>query len=114
MIKIIDAAVPAAAPSVSISAPDRGKVDENLNLTATADPSGVPALSYRWDFGDGTTEQGRRVVHCYTKAGNYTVRLAVGGIEGIAAEKQTAISVSGTEEIGPPTRYREQEPNTPR
>ncbi|MFZ0860983.1 MAG: PKD domain-containing protein [Candidatus Sulfotelmatobacter sp.] len=108
MIKIIDTAVSAAGPSVSVDAPDHAKVDENVKLTTRVDPNGVPALSYRWDFGDGTTEQGRQVVHCYTKSGNYTVRLTVEGIDGIPAEKQTSISVSGTEEIGPPTRYQEE------
>ena len=108
MIKIIDTAVSAAGPSVSVDAPDHAKVDENVKLTTRVDPNGVPALSYRWDFGDGTTEQGRQVVHCYTKSGNYTVRVTVEGIDGIPAEKQTSISVSGTEEIGPPTRYQEE------
>ena len=114
MIKIIDPAVPAAAPSVSVDAPEQAKVSENVKLTAAADPNGVPALSYRWDFGDGTMEQGRRVAHCYTKSGSYIVRLLVEGVDGVAAEKQTSISVSGTEEIGPPTRYQEEEKNTPR
>lgn len=114
MIKIIDNAVPAAAPSVSIDAPDHAKVDENVKLASTADPNGVPALSYRWDFGDGTTEQGRKIVHCYTKSGNYTVRLTADGLDGVAREKQTSISVNGREEIGPPRRYPEQKTNTPR
>ena len=114
LIKIIDTAVPAAAPSVSIDAPDHAKLDEKVTLASTADPNGVPALSYRWDFGDGTTEPGRKVVHCYTKSGSYTVRLTVDGVDGVAAEKQTSISVSGTEEIGPPTRYEEEEKNTAR
>jgi PKD repeat protein len=65
----------------------------------------VPALSYRWDFGDGTSEQGRQVHHAYTKAGNYTIRLMAEGMDGIPAEKHATISVSGSRTIGPPTRY---------
>lgn len=111
ILKIIDDAVPAAAPSVSIQSPDHAKVDEAVKLIATADPNGVPALSYRWDFGDGTSEQGRQVVHAYTMSGTYTVRLTVDGVDGVPAEKQMSILVNGTEEIGPPTRYQEEEPN---
>lgn len=114
LIKIVDTDVPAAAPSVSIEAPNRAKVDAVVKLAATADPNGVPALSYRWDFGDGTTEWGRRVVHDYTMPGTFTVRLTVEGIDGVPAEKQTTILVNGAEEIGPPTRYFEEQTNTVR
>ena len=107
MLKITDNAITAAAPSVRIDAPQQAKVDENVKLTASADPNGVPALSFLWDFGDGTTEQGRQVVHCYTKSGTYDLRLTVDGIDGVAAEKHTSISVNGGEQIGPPTRYQE-------
>ena len=105
MVKIIDLSVPAAAPSIKLDLPGHGQVDEDLSLTATADGSGVPALSYRWDFGDGTSEQGRQVHHAYTKEGNYTVRLTAEGMDGISAEMHATIPVSGTLTIGPPTRY---------
>jgi chitodextrinase len=105
LVKIVDTAIPAAAPSIQIEVPDHAKVWEDLKIASKADPSGVPALSYKWDFGDGTTEQGRVVRHTYTKAGNYTVRLVAEGIDGIPAEKQTAISVSGNISIPPPRRY---------
>jgi alpha-galactosidase len=107
MLKIIDTALPAAGPSVRVDVSEHAKVNENVTLTASADPNGVPALSYRWDFGDGTREEGRQVSHCYTKSGTYQVHLTVEGIDGLAAEKQTSISVNGTEQIGPPTRYDE-------
>ena len=107
MLKITDSAIPAAAPSVRMDAPEHAKVHENVKLAATADPNGVPALRYLWDFGDGTTGQGRQVVHCYTKPGTYSARLTVDGLDGVAAEKRTSISVTGVEQIGPPTRYEE-------
>jgi hypothetical protein len=105
MIKIVDEAAPAAAPSLTLEVPDHAKIDEELKLSCIADPNGVPALAYRWDFGDGTTEQSRQVQHTYTKAGNYTVRLVVEGVEGVPAEKQAAISVNGNITIAPPSRY---------
>jgi hypothetical protein len=105
LVKIVDTAIPAAAPSIQLEVPEHAKVWEDLKIASKADPSGVPALSYQWDFGDGTSEQGREVRHTYTKAGNYTVRLVAEGIDGIPAEKQAAISVSGNTSIPPPTRY---------
>jgi hypothetical protein len=105
LIKIVDTAIPAAAPSVQLEVPDHAKVWEDLEIASKTDPSGVPALSYKWDFGDGTSEQGRVVRHTYTKAGTYTVRLVAEGIDGIPTEKQAAISVGGNISIPPPTRY---------
>lgn len=105
IIKIIDSSVTAAAPSVTIHAPQSGKMSENLQLACEVDPSGVPALSYHWDFGDGTSQDGRQVHHAYTIAGDFTVRLTVEGLDGISAEKSVSIPVSGNIAIAPPTRY---------
>jgi alpha-galactosidase len=105
MIEIIDPSIVAAAPSVTLQAADHGKVDENLKFSCSIGPDGVPALAYHWDFGDGTTEDGRQVSHAYTLAGNYTVRLAVDGVDGISAEKKASVSVSGFAVLEPPTRY---------
>jgi alpha-galactosidase len=105
LVKIVDTTIPAVAPSIQLDVPDHAKVWEELKIASKADPSGVPALSYKWDFGDGTSEQGREVRHTYTKAGNYTVRLVAEGIDGIPAEKQAAISVSGNISFAPPTPY---------
>jgi alpha-galactosidase len=108
MVKIVDKSIPAAAPSITISAPSNAKADDNVRLIAKADPGGVPGLAYRWDFGDGTSEQGREVVHCYTKPGSYTVHLTVEGLDGIPAEQQASVTVEGTAQIGLPTRYEEE------
>jgi hypothetical protein len=95
LIKIVDGSVPAAAPSVTIQVPAAAEAGESLKLSATADPGGVPALSYQWDFGDGTSENGAVVSHTYTRAGEYTVELKAEGVDGIGAEKKSAISVRG-------------------
>jgi len=44
--------------------------------TGSSDPDG-DALSYRWNFGDGTTAEGAKVTHVYTKSGKYKVTLVV-------------------------------------
>lgn len=105
MIKIVDESVTAAAASVSIEVPDHAQADEDLTLKATADPNGVPALAYRWDFGDGTKESGRVVHHAYTRSGNFNVHLVVEGMDGVPAEKQATILVNGNITIPPPSRY---------
>jgi hypothetical protein len=105
MLKIVDASIPAAAPLIKLELPNQGQIDEDLRLAANADGNGVPALSYRWDFGDGTSEPGRQVHHAYTKAGNYTIRLVAEGMDGIPAVRHATISVSGNRTVGPPTRY---------
>ena len=95
MIKLVDTAVPPAAPSVSAKVPENASTGHDLELSATADPNGVPALAYYWDFGDGTGAEGERVPHTYTLAGTFTVRLRVDGVDGVAAEKSFSIRVSG-------------------
>jgi len=112
LVKIIDTAVPAAAPSITLDVPDHAKAWADIKLSANADANGVPALSYRWDFGDGTSEEGRQVSHAYTKSGKFTIKLKVDGVDGVEAEKQAAIAVDGITEIGPPTRYVEEEKNS--
>jgi len=95
----------AAQPSVSAHAPDHAKAFEEATFAAETDPAGVPALGYHWDFGDGTSESGRQVHHAYTMDGQFTVRLTIEGMDGIPAEKQMRVSVSGNLEIKPPSKY---------
>jgi len=104
MIKMVDTSVAAAGPTVTLTAPASGKIYEVLNFVGAADSSGVPALAYHWNFGDGTSEDGRQVHHAYTKAGNFTVRLKVDGIDGLPAEKSATVSVNGDIVIPPPSR----------
>ncbi len=105
LIKIIDTSLPPAAPSIRVRVPDQARVGEELKFTCAVDPNGVPALGYRWDFGDGTSERGRQVAHTYTRPGTYTARLVVEGMDGIPAEARMSISVNGALVLPPPTRY---------
>ncbi len=34
-------------------------------------------LTYKWDMGDGTTEEGQKITHAYTKGGRYQIVLSV-------------------------------------
>ena len=104
LLKIVDRSIAPAAPSVTLHAPEHSKVGETITLQGEAQAAGVPALAYHWDFGDGTSEDGRQVRHAYTKAGNYTVRLRVDGVDAVPAQETASVAVSGNIVIPAPTR----------
>lgn len=96
VIKIVDASVPAAAPTLTVQVPPQAKMGENLTFMAEADEKGVPAVRCHWDFGDGVQLEGASVRHTYTIEGERTVRLRVEGVDGMAAEKTFTVNVSGS------------------
>jgi len=102
LVKILDEAVAPAAPTITAEAPHQAKVLEDVKLSAQTSEDSVPALTYKWDFGDGVTAEGPIQNHTYTKTGSYTVQLKVDGVDDIAAEKNLQITVDGAMEIAPP------------
>jgi alpha-galactosidase len=100
MIKIIDTSVAAAPPSIVAEVPTSAQTGAMVKFSAAAKPEGVPAITYRWDFGDGTSEEGRQVNHAFTAAAPYTVRLKVEGADGVASEQIFPITVSGQMKSG--------------
>jgi hypothetical protein len=95
VLKIIDTSIPAAAPSVSVHAPDTAETGRPAQFSGDADPAGVPVLAYHWDFGDGTAAEGTAVHHAYTHAGDFTVRLIASGLDGLPFEKSVSVKVEG-------------------
>jgi hypothetical protein len=95
VIKLIDRSVAAAAPTVTAQAPSAAKAGETIHLSAQAEAGGVPALAYHWDLGDGTSADGPKVSHAYTRAGDFTVQLTVDGVDGLPAHKELPIKVTG-------------------
>ena len=67
VIKLIDWRGAAAAPAIAAQVPSEAQVSEPIAFSAQAQESGVPALSYHWDFGDGTSADGPRAAHTYTR-----------------------------------------------
>lgn len=61
--------------------------------SASSDPDG-DALTYAWDFGDGTTGTGVMPQHSYATAGTYTVGLVVNDGEFDSARVETTVDVS--------------------
>ena len=78
-----------ANPEASFSAePRSGEAPLRVDFDATAsfDPDGTISI-YTWDFGDGTSGSGVQVLHTYTTAGTYTVRLTVTDDDGASASR---------------------------
>ncbi len=95
VIKLIDTSVAAAAPTVTAQAPTAAIAGETITLSARAEAGGVPAVAYHWDFGDGTSADSPKASHAYTSAGEFTIRLTVEGVDGVPAQKNFAVKVTG-------------------
>ena len=80
----------ASATPVSGAAP----LTVDFDGSGSTDPEG-DALTYSWDFGDGTVASGVTATHMYALAGNYTVILTVTDVSGGVGSDTIAISVTG-------------------
>jgi hypothetical protein len=90
-IKLIDTSIPATAPEITAQVSAEGHVSEELAFSA-----GGPALDYHWDFGDGTTADGPRATHTYTRDADFKVQLTAVGLDGTAAHENFTVKVTGT------------------
>ena len=66
-------------PPIATFTSDNGRCggpDVNFSAANSSDPNG-DALTYSWDFGDGTTAEGVEVSHSYTNLDSATVTLTV-------------------------------------
>ena len=95
MMKIIDTSIAASAPSVNVQASEKIETGKPTIFSAQDAAGSVPVLSYRWDFGDGTSAEGSSVTHSYTHAGNFTIHLIAEGIDGVPLDKTLTVSVTG-------------------
>lgn len=64
-----------------------------FDASCSNDPDGEIA-EYNWDFGDGTTGQGREVSHRFSSAGTYTVSLTVVDNDGLESEATKEVKVT--------------------
>ena len=63
-----------------------------LSAAASSDPDG-DALTYEWDFGDGTTGTGVAPTHTYADNGNYIVKVTVTDPYGAESTATTSVMV---------------------
>lgn len=96
MLKIVDTSIPASAPSLSVNVPKQAENGQPVNFSTSGNEGGVAAMAYHWDFGDGTSVDGKTVNHSYTHTGTFNVHFKAEGIEGVALEKTFPIVVAGT------------------
>ncbi|WP_202333420.1 PKD domain-containing protein [Mesorhizobium sp. L-8-3] len=82
---------PNTAPVAAVEADRPAAIDEPVAFSGAAsrDPDGN-ILTHAWDFGDGSTAEGREVVHSYARSGAYTARLTVTDDSGLANSQATA------------------------
>jgi alpha-galactosidase len=95
VIKLVDTAVARAAPTVAAQVPSQSKVGETIVLSARPNIGAVSAIGYHWDFGDGTASEGSNVLHCYTRAADFMVRLTVDGPDDEPHAQSFSIRVTG-------------------
>jgi len=95
VIKIIDSNMAPGAPSVTAKVPSAANAGETVSFSARTEATGVPAVEYRWDFGDGTSASGPKASHTYTRAMDFTIRLTVDGVDGVPSVQSFSIKVTG-------------------
>jgi hypothetical protein len=104
LVKLVDTAVPPAPPSITIKIPPSAEAGKPVRMSVSADANGVPALAYRWYFGDGTSAVGAEATHTYTLAGTYSIQLCAEGIDGIPAGGAASLRVTGVVDLTSDTK----------
>ncbi|GAA4410395.1 lectin [Actinokineospora soli] len=66
-----------------------------FSSAGSSDPEGT-ALTYRWDFGDGTTSTAANPAHTYTRNGTFTATLTVTDAGGQTGNTSLPITVGNT------------------
>jgi alpha-galactosidase len=93
VLKIVDDNAPATTPAIDAKCKD-GRAGEDLLFSAAAKGEN-PALSFRWDFGDGVQTEGAHVTHAWTAPGDYAVRVTASGLDDTYAKQKCTVQVKG-------------------
>jgi hypothetical protein len=94
LIQVVDTAIPAKPPSLTLSVPSSAEAARPMTVSVSCDPQGTPAISYHWDFGDGTSAEGPQATHTYTRSGTYSLTLSADGVDDLSANRTVSISVT--------------------
>ncbi|HIF92475.1 MAG: OmpA family protein [Myxococcales bacterium] len=97
----------AVAPTARASAtPSSGAPPLTVELRAVGNDTDGSVVKYMWDFGDGTTGEGRQVTHTYATAGRYAPRVTVTDKSGLTGSDSTAVRVAAQKAAPPPPTSR--------
>jgi hypothetical protein len=86
-------------PEAKVNGPDSGVVDELITFDGSdsTDPND-DALTFRWDFGDGSSGEGKTVEHTYDEPGDYTVTLTVEDETGLTDSYKATVTIDDKED----------------
>jgi PKD repeat protein len=91
-------------PQAVIKGPASGLVGETLTFSGGGSSDGDGKIvQYAWDFGDGTTANGVKVNHSYSKAGSYQVTLTVTDDGGLNDSTTQEVQIEEPPVNQPPT-----------
>lgn len=84
------------APTARIAGATVGSEGTPMSFSGTtsSDPDDGDALTYSWDFGDGTTDIGAAPLHAFLDNGGYTVRLTVTDRFGLTSSTTMSVNVA--------------------
>ena len=90
--------LPGPLEAMIVSAPSEGLVGHDLTFEGGV-TGGYPPYTFYWDFGDGSTAEGKIVTHKYLTPGNFTVTLKVVDGKGDNDTDTTTVTVHPLEEL---------------
>jgi hypothetical protein len=96
VLKVLNIGVPARPPAIKVEHIPEMKTGAATTFRAQPASPSDAVLSYRWNFGDGVTLEGREVSHAYTKPGTYEVKVSAMGLGGLSTEASFRLPVSGS------------------
>ena len=73
--------------------PTSGPTALSVDFTAAANDPDGETVTYRWEFGDGTTSTEQNATHVYASSGVYTAQLSVAAGPDVVAAPPLTISV---------------------
>lgn len=83
----------AIVPSFSYAPP--ASCNTPFTVQFTNQSTGAGAISYRWDFGNGSSTQANPAPHIYNASGDYTVKLVATSSFGCVDSAEQTISLNG-------------------
>ncbi len=81
-----------AITSAPAATPNPAKINETVNFSVAASNSNGDALTYIWNYGDGST--GTTASHSYSAAGTYTVVVLIADAQGNRVTGSVVVTVS--------------------